>query len=215
MLLLAGLRLVLGASAGGRAFWIKHPARTVVRETEEEPAAVLARAEQRLVSLGFTVEPGEAEGSARRLIFSKPKQPKIERFVDHALQGELAVRRENGRALASATLIFQDIIVVDSGEFERLDAIAGYILGSAGELSVPILPFTMVCGVMIAVANAGLWAVPAARGWLVAEQYSIMFGALAMILFGGYTVVTRRKESHGILLGGLGMVAALAPLFAG
>ena len=215
MLLMAGLRLVLGASAGGRMFWIKHPARTVLRETDEDVAVILQRAEARLAALGFTVVPGDASGATRRLVFSKPKLPKVERFVDHPLQGELEVQRDHGRTRAAATLIFQDIIVVDSGEFERLDAIAGYILGSTEELNVPTLPFTMVCGVMIAVANAGLWPVAAARTWLVAEQFSVMFAAVAMILFGGYTIVSHRKESHGLLLGVLGLVAAITPLFAG
>jgi len=215
MVLMAALRLGLGASAGGRAFWIKHPTRTVTHESGEDVAAVVARAEQRLAALGFTVVPGDASGASRRLVFSKTKEPKVERFVDHALQGELEVRRDNGRTRASATLIFQDIVVVDSGEFERLDAIAGYILGATEELNVPTLPFTMVCGVIIAVVNAALWPVPAVRSWLVSEQYSIMFGAVAMIVFGGYTVITHRKESHGLLLGALGLVAALAPLFAG
>lgn len=212
--LAAGLRLVLGASRG-RAFWIKHPARAVTLETDDEVAVVLQRAGERLAGLGFTAKQGDANGPGRRLIFSKPKAPKVERFVGHALAGELEVRRDNGRTRASLTLIFQDTIVVDSGEFERLDTLAGYLLGATEELNVPMLPFTMVCGVVIAAVNVGLWPVPGAREWLVSQQYSIALAALAMILFGGYTVVSRREESHGVILGVLGVITAVAPLLAG
>jgi uncharacterized membrane protein len=112
-------------------------------------------------------------------------------------------------------LVFQDTIVLESGEQERLTALARYISGATDELNVASLPFTMLCGVVIALLNLGLWPVPAARLWLEPHQLNIALAALAMMLVGGFPIVRKRAENHGLLLGLLGLVATILPLVTG
>jgi hypothetical protein len=214
LLLMGALRLLLGGF-GRRGFWIKHPAATVAHESVETPGTILKEASQRLAALGFVVEEAESSGEGRRLRFSKPKQKHVARFIDNAFTGELTVGPAQGVTPATATVVFRDIVLVESGESERLGNLAGYLLGVGDTLEVKTLPFTMLCGVVLATVNLALWPVPALHGWLAAQQLAFGLGAGGMILIGGYTIVRHPRESHGALLGALGMMAAVAPLFAG
>ncbi|MBL9216761.1 MAG: hypothetical protein JNG83_14890 [Opitutaceae bacterium] len=211
VLLFLPLRVLL-ARAGGRVIWIKHPTKTIDETVDLPLESVLAEATRRLGELGFTLESSEATATEARIVFSKPKSPKVVRFVEHAFKGEWVARRESGRTRVVTTLVFQDIILLESGESERLHALARYLGGVAPVLQVATLPFTLVCGIVIALTNLALLPVDSLRPWLTPNQPAIVLGALGMILLGGYPILKHRGENHGLPLGVLGVVATLLPL---
>jgi len=214
MLLMLPLRMILCGQLTG-IFWIKHPSKTVEHETADPVGLVAQKARQRLDGLGFVVTGEEGTDTERRLLLGKGKKEKVTGFIDHAFTGELLARQESGRSQVVTRLVFEDTIVVESGEQERLAALARYISGASDELRVPVLPFTMVCGVTIAVLNLGLWPVASVRPWLAPFELSIALAAVGLILFGGYPIVSKRAENHGLLLGLLGLAAAVLPVVSG
>lgn len=211
ILLFIPLRLLLRAPAG-RMFWIKHPSRTTEHLGPESAAVAVARAQERLAALGFTMEPPAVSEAGTQMPFRKAKAKEVVSFVDHAFGGELLVSPGAGGTRVIATVTFEDTVVVESGERERLAALAGYIAGAVAELKVAVLPFTMLCGVVIAIGNLVLWPVPGLHPWLAAHELTIALAAAGMILFGGYPILRNRAENYGLPLALLGLVAAFLPL---
>lgn len=214
VLLMLPLRMILCGQRTG-IFWIKHPSKTVEHETADPVGLVVTNARKRLELLGFVVTGEEGTDTERRLLLGKEKKEKVTAFIDHGFSGELLVRQESGRSRVLTRMVFEDTIVLESGEQERLAALARYLSGASNELSVSILPFTMVCGVTIAVINLGLWPVDAIRPWLAPYELTIALAAAGLILFGGYPLLTKRDENHGLPLGLLGLAAAFLPLVTG
>jgi len=214
VLLFVPVRLLVRAP-GGRMFWIKHPTRLQEHVGPEPSAAVAGQARQRLEALGFTVEAADSGEAGARILFHKAKAENVVSFVDHAFNGELLVASEGNGTRAIATVTFADTIVVESGETERLAAFAGYLAGARPRLEVAVLPFTMTCGVVIAMTNLVLCAIPAWRPWVVPHGLSIALAAAGLILFGGYPILRKRGESYGLPLGLLGLAAAFVPLLVG
>lgn len=211
MLLILPLRLLL-SRGGDRVIWIVNPARTSTYQTAEPVETVLARARSRMEALGFTIEAGDAAGSVQRLLFRKAKQKKVVKFTEHAFTGELAARREGPATRVDTTLVFEDTVVIESGEGERLRALARYLSGAEDKLQVATMPFTMVCGVVIAIAQLGLRPVAAFEPWLAPNGVSISLAAIGMILLGGHPILRDRAENHGLWLGLLGLGAAVLPV---
>lgn len=211
VLLFLPVRMLMSGS-GKRVFWIKHPARTIEEWTDEPLDKIGQTARQRLDALGFTVHLAEESPDGARILFTKPKAEKVVRFVDHAFDGELVVRRASGRNQLSATVVFRDIVLVESGESERLAALARYLAGATTDLQVAILPFTMLCGVVIAALNLALLPVDGLRPWLGSQQLSIALAAVGLILFGGFPILRNRGENYGLPLGVLGLTGAVLPL---
>jgi hypothetical protein len=208
------LRLLLRAP-GGRMFWIKHPSRTIEHLGREPATEAVARAQERLTALGFTVEPPAVGEAGTLMLFRKAKAKEVVSFVDHAFGGELLVSPGAGGTRVIATVTFEDIVVVESGERERLAALAGYVAGAVTELKVAVLPFTMLCGVIIAIGNLILWPVPGLHPWLAAHELSIALAAVGMILFGSYPILRNRAENYGLPLALLGLAAAFLPMMLG
>lgn len=175
MLLMLPLRMILCGQFTG-IFWIKHPSKTVELETNDSVEVVAEKAKKRLGELGFELAGEEGTGTETRLLLKKAKAAGVTGFIAHAFTGELLARQESGRTRVITQLVFLDTIVVESGEQERLAALARYISGGAGDLKVAVLPFTMVCGVVIALLNLGLWPLAAARLWLAAAILPLVTG---------------------------------------
>lgn len=210
MLLVLPLRLLL-ARGNGRVLWIVNPARTVAHRTTESEETVVARARSRLEELGFSVETGDAD-AGQRLLFRKAKEKQVVQFSAHAFTGELTARREGSSTRVDATLVFEDTVVVETGEGERLQALARYLAGEAEDLKVATMPFTMVCGVVIALAQVALRPVAALEPWLVQHGLSLSLAAVGMIVLGGHPILRNRAENYGLSLGLLGLGAAVLPL---
>ena len=214
ILLFLPLRLTLGAPRG-RLFWIKHPAQTVEHVTGDPVSTIASQARTRLEQLGFTVQSTEENGAQTKILFNKPKEKKVVRFIDHALAGELLLRRETGRTKVRTTVTFLDTVVLESGEYERMAALGRYVAGSVAELNVAVLPFTMLNGVVIATVNLMLLSVASWRTRLAPHELDITLAAVGLILFGGLPILRNRGENYGLLLGLLGLGAAILPLLAG
>lgn len=213
ILLVLPLRLLLGRGRD-RLVWIVKPARTFLHQSDQPVDGVLARARTRLEQLGFTCEAADGAAGTPRVVFHKAKAPKVVKFTDHAFSGGLTLRREGGATHAEATIVFEDTVVVETGESDRILALARYLVGAEPELRTATIPFTLVCGVVIAVSQALLRPIPALEPWMAYHALSITLAAVGMILLGGYPILQNRSENYGVGLGLVGLVTALFPLFA-
>ncbi len=213
VLLMLPLRLLLSRGRG-RLVWIVSPARSFTHQSDAPVETVLERARTRLEQLGFTCEAVDGTAGSTRLVFHKPKAPKVVKFTDHAFSGGLTLRPDGAATQAEATIVFEDTIVVETGESDRMLALARYLVGAEDELKAATIPFTLACGVVIAVVTALLRPVPALEPWMSSQALSLSLASVGMILFGGYPILKNRAENYGLGLAAVGLLAAVLPLVA-
>ena len=110
----------------------------------------------------------------------------------------------------------RELVLVDSGEHEAIRRYADYLVGiNPGEFTKDV-PFTLVCGICLAVASA-IFA-PIFFGFYGTDWEAMYFSqglaSAVMILVGSVPLITKRRESKGFYLSvcGLGLSGILVSL---
>jgi hypothetical protein len=133
-----------------RKFWIKRPSVTVEYAIRGDPKRWLERHFKLLNEAGFFYS-ANAEGRQWRI--NKNKSGSVHSFNDHAFSGAVAVTEDNFGARASITLVFEDVVVIETGEFSKLDRLAHSLLGDETSDVEKGLPLTACCAVILGIAS--------------------------------------------------------------
>ncbi len=206
-----GLRLACGAGRD-RLVWIKQPTVAV----RLEPAGTIAEAREvvrrRLTGTGFAVKEQTGAGGETLLDFAKPKKPRIHSFIDHAFRGTISLRSATHRLEADVSLTFDDLVLVETGEYGRLHALAGFLAGANADYVVKQAPLTLVTGTTLAMANLAALAfgLVTHAAW-ISSTFSVSFAAAALCVWGTAVVLQDRRNLEGLGLGVLGLGAASVP----
>ena len=192
--------------------WIKQPSVSVRLERAAAAAETAVLLRQRLAACGFAVK--EEAGPAGEAVFDfvKPKAPRTYSFIDHGFRGTISLAGADARTEAAVTLTFDDVVLIESGEYDRLRALARYLVGLEAGLTARQAPLTLLNGATLAMANLlililGLLDHPA---W-VPPTFSTSLAAAALCVWGLVVVLKDREHLEGLGLGAAGLAAAVVP----
>ncbi len=196
----------------GRLVWIRQPSTSLQIEPAGSLAETAAVVRQRLAGAGFSVREHAGPGSDLIIDFTKQKVPRTHSFIDHAFRGTVSLSAAAARPEVTITLVFDDTVLIETGEYAKLRALAGYLLGTEASLGIRQPPLTLVCGVTLAAANVaililGLLDHPA---W-VAPTFTTSLAAAALCVWGLVVVLRDRAHLEGLGLGTAGLAAAAVP----
>ncbi len=202
----------VGTGQLGRLLWIKQPSVSLRTEPAGSLAEIAVQVRQRLAAGGFARKEQASPVGDVLIDFTKQKAAKPQSFVDHAFRGTVSLSSTGPRPETAITVIFDGIILIETGEYSRLRALAGYLLGTEATLVVRQPPLTLLTGVTLAVANLvalilGLLDNPS---W-VRPTFSTSLAAAALCIWGLVIVLRDRRNLEGLGLGALGLAAAAVP----
>ena len=195
-----------------RLFWITNPAVTAQLLCPATATDIPGLVRKRLAGLGFAAR--ELSGSGGEVLFdiTKAKADAIHSFIDHAFRGTITLRSAGSRSEASVYLTFVDTLIIETGEFAKLRALAAYLAGTSDSYVIRQAPFTLITGATLALANLAALADALARGapWADAAL-TVSIAAASLCAWGLAVVIRDRANLEGIGLGAVGIGAAGVP----
>lgn len=169
---------------------------------------------RRLQESGFNVT-GKIEGdSVRVLEFKKDKAPMMQSYLENAIRGSVRVEKKYSKPDIKTEIIYCDILLVDSGESEAMNAFARYISLDKEYFHYQNLNLTMTSGTMVAfLTNILLYLHYAdVQRFGPSILVSASLGAAGLVVVGLYFNLKNRKYLTGTRIGLAGLYLALLPL---
>jgi hypothetical protein len=134
-----------------RKIWIKAPSVTVEHRIKGDVKEWIDRHFTRLHQAGFGYKPID-DGWQWQI--QKSKKARVHSFIDNSFSGEVRVRKDSFGNKASMTLVFNDIVIIDSGESSHLNKLASSLLDdSEGPNIEPAGTLTLYSSVVLGVVS--------------------------------------------------------------
>ena len=122
--------------------------------------SILDMTQARLEELGFE-SPVTADASGGSVIaFRKAKRDPVLSFIDHSFFGEAQVRLLGAAVEVRVRTTFDDTLLLETGEFERIRALGNYISLKSPKFSYQNVPLIVYCGVNLALVTSIVAMVP-------------------------------------------------------
>jgi hypothetical protein len=213
--------IILGRISGFGAtqrFFIKHPTVTKAFDINTDPASLPRIIVQRLQAENFNfrlINPGENEEHVAIIQFHKTKSAPVIKFMDHALNGEMAIFRKGAGASLKIRLTMEDTLIMDTGETKKLSDLCAHLATGAGEFASPNIPLLVnvtlsLCATGIILGIVGSFVPSMNMGWSFVFS---MIGALSAMI-SCVMILLQPRALMGIRLSIMGIILGLIPLFA-
>lgn len=204
-----GVELLRTIGSPQRRVWVRHPSVHRDEAASEDLNAWWAGFMARANQLGFQCTSGEADNTWHLV---KTQAEKVTSFADHAFEASVVLTSELSGARVAIDLTMRDILIIETGEFQQLARMAGYLLGAEPEPAAPTLPFVLNCSAVLAwmahvfgyIEFFGLYR----SGLPVLEAcgMSLSLTAWAMV-----SILQRPKEIYGMRLAVTALALAAIP----
>jgi hypothetical protein len=133
-------------------FWLVNPTVECRNKLQGSVMGCTQLIEQNLNHLGFQLE--VSQDYEKQLInFNKPIKYPVHNFLDHAFSGKVTLEQAFNGVSISVQLTFQDTVILETGEVNKLQAISEFIALKTSEILMKAVPYTLYCGLIIAYAT--------------------------------------------------------------
>ena len=122
-------------------FWIENPSVECDCLIRGDVNRWMEQAKQQLNELGFSIVRIEAE---KLIQFEKPKKKAIHQFIDHRFSGLIEIHQDTFGLKATVQLQLIDIVILETGEKEKLSSIAQFIAGVSEKTDDANIPYTLL-----------------------------------------------------------------------
>lgn len=199
-------------------FWVVNPSVEYRNRAQGSVRGCTQAIEQKLKHLGFQTEISQnfkADREGQLIQFQKSAKKPVHHFLDHAFSGKVTLTPAFNSVDIHAQLTFEDTLILETGEKNKLQAISEFIALKAPELRMKGVPFTLYCGLIFAYATiiTGFFI---SIGW--SPNYAV-FNSLALsgigsILLSLFFSFKNGKDFMGWRLVFSGLYLAAMPYFA-
>jgi len=189
---------------GNQKRYFFRPVLKVDKQIDEALPQVVASLQERLLSKGFLRRDCVIEAECAILSVLKDKKSNPLSFSDHRFKADFVIKRlDENRSHLEARLEMDDLILFDTGENSNMESFMAELIGLESRPFEKDIPFTLNCGVFLIVGALAF------SPFVVGKELMVSggMGGFILVCFGIYHVLKRRSESHGILLGVLGLLA--------
>lgn len=176
---------------------------------------IVQQIQARLAEFGFESDITTDASDASVITFRKAKQNPILSFIDHSFFGEAHVKLLGSAVDVYVRTTFDDTLILETGEFERIRALCNYLALKTQQFSYQCVPLTLYCGVNLAFLTAIVATIPYfSRHFGNLLLTCLALAALGMIVAG--LVLMQRKKEHlfGYRLAFAGLYLASVPFAA-
>ncbi|ELS34462.1 MULTISPECIES: hypothetical protein [Pseudanabaena] len=130
-------------------FWIVNPTVEYRNHLQGSVMGYTQVIEQKLNHLEFQVE--ISQDYERQLIsFHKLIKKPVHNFLDHAFSGKVILDPAFNGVDISVQLTFEDTVILETGEMNKLQAISEFIALKTSEIKIKAVPYTLYCSLIFA-----------------------------------------------------------------
>jgi hypothetical protein len=137
-------------------FWVVNPVAECKNPAIGSIEDCTRSVEKKLNHLGFKTKicPDVSSKPDCQIIkFDKSKKKHISHFLDHGFSGKVVLDPSLNGVDIYAQLKFEDTLIVETGETNKMYAICEFITLKNPELKMKGVPFTLCCGLIVAYAT--------------------------------------------------------------
>jgi hypothetical protein len=180
---------------------------------------IAGRIKERLAGFGFQTTKEEDVANSIVIAFHKEKSRPVISFTDHSMFGEVRIGFLGSAVKVNVQTTFNDTLLLESGEFERIRALCDYLSLKTATFSYSSVPLTVYCGVNLAFTMSFFAIVPYVYpGNLVITCLStgaagMLVAALVLMQKNRDQVLGYRLVFAGLFLASLPLVSQLSELF--
>lgn len=193
--------------------WVVRPTvntgRSLAQPFEHARAGIVSR----LSECGFGFATAAGEGGAEVIKFGKAKSPLVYSFIEHAFFGELSLKPTDAGAAVSCKLTFDDTLLLDTGERERLSALCDYFMLKSQGFACEVVPMTLHCGLALSFVTVILTLTPVR---VVSDLFltCLSASAVGLLLSSLVLIMKDRERLFGLRLILAGLYLASVPFAA-
>lgn len=174
--------------------WVVRPTVNVGRSLAQPFEQARALAVSRLRECGFDFATVSSEGGAEVIKFGKAKSPVVYSFIEHGFSGEMTLKQTGAGSALSCKLTFDDTLLVDTGERERLTALCDYFTLKSQGFACEVVPMTLYCGLTLSFVTVLLTLTPVR---VIGDLFLTCLSASALGLL-AVSVVLILKDREGL-----------------
>jgi hypothetical protein len=166
---------------------------------------------RRLKEIGFSVNEKKESDSIMVLEFKKEKTSMAQSFMDCAIRGSVRVEKKFSKPDIKAEVIYWDILIMDSGESEAMNALARYISLDKAYFHYQNINLTLTAGTMVSFIINVLFYLhyTGVQRFEPLLFVSASFGAIGLIVIGLFFNFKDKKYLTGTRVGIAGLYLAL------
>ncbi|UCH92103.1 MAG: hypothetical protein JSV88_17635 [Candidatus Aminicenantes bacterium] len=181
----------------------RHPKYEFTTASSMEFDNAVKEIEHRLKSMGFSVNEMKESDSLTVLRFGKEKPVMVHSFMDNAIQGSVRIEKKFTKPDIAVEVIYQDILLIDSGESEAMNALARYISLYTERFVQYNINMTLTAGTLVSfISNILLFLhYFGIKRFAPSLLISVSLGAIGLVAFGLFFTFRDRKHLIGARFG--------------
>lgn len=148
----------------------------------------------RLTEFGFQSDVHEEKSGALVIVFRKSQQNPVLSFIDHAFFGEAHVGLLGAAVDVRLRTTFDDTLILETGEFERLRALGNYLALKTPQFSYKSVPLTIYCGLNLAFVTTIVGTIPYLSSHVGNLLLTCMAAGAGGLILAGLVLMQRRRE---------------------
>ncbi|MGD2090799.1 MAG: hypothetical protein PVH61_31795 [Candidatus Aminicenantes bacterium] len=166
---------------------------------------------RRLKEIGFSVKEMKKSDSMTVVQFHKDKTTMAQSIMDNAIRGSVRVEKKFSKPDIKAEVIYGDILLMDSGESEAMNALARYISLDQAYFHYQNINLTLTAGTMTSfITNVLLYLhYTGVQRFEPSIFVSASIGAIGLIVIGLFFIYRDKKYLIGTRIGIAGLYLAL------
>jgi len=146
-----GVELILLVLRGEnimQKIFIKSPSVRINATIDNDYQDWIKQCKERMTQLGFTVK---KTGQTQWKIFKPASEKLAHGFLILHFDGELCLKQEENGLVAQLTLIIDDTVIIETGEYQCFHQLGQYLLCQTDEYHIEDVPFTLGCAISLAI----------------------------------------------------------------